>query len=162
MIANLQENDWQLPDGFLESKTFLKHDIPSYEVPENSIKFFNFQTSVPPETAEEKAEQNRAIQDQIKLGILRVVQPPTAQESSATQFHPELQVSSTSPIITMLNGQEIHEVKQPQPNLLNEFANRVVMQQKRPVPIFGNNKKVGKNDPCPCGSGKKYKVCHGH
>lgn len=22
--------------------------------------------------------------------------------------------------------------------------------------------KVGRNDPCPCGSGKKYKKCHGH
>jgi preprotein translocase subunit SecA len=22
-------------------------------------------------------------------------------------------------------------------------------------------KKVGRNDPCPCGSGKKYKYCHG-
>jgi preprotein translocase subunit SecA len=21
--------------------------------------------------------------------------------------------------------------------------------------------KVGRNDPCPCGSGKKYKNCHG-
>jgi len=25
----------------------------------------------------------------------------------------------------------------------------------------GLNKKVGRNDPCPCGSGKKYKKCHG-
>ena len=24
-----------------------------------------------------------------------------------------------------------------------------------------NGKKVGRNDPCPCGSGKKYKHCHG-
>ncbi|MDP6396611.1 MAG: SEC-C metal-binding domain-containing protein [Candidatus Marinimicrobia bacterium] len=23
------------------------------------------------------------------------------------------------------------------------------------------NKKVGRNDPCHCGSGKKYKICHG-
>ncbi|MCK7531566.1 MAG: SEC-C domain-containing protein [Marinilabiliales bacterium] len=23
------------------------------------------------------------------------------------------------------------------------------------------DKKVGRNDPCPCGSGKKYKHCHG-
>ena len=23
------------------------------------------------------------------------------------------------------------------------------------------NKKIGRNDPCPCGSGKKYKICHG-
>ena len=24
-----------------------------------------------------------------------------------------------------------------------------------------SEKKVGRNDPCPCGSGKKYKNCHG-
>jgi predicted aspartyl protease len=24
-----------------------------------------------------------------------------------------------------------------------------------------NEQKVGRNDPCPCGSGKKYKLCHG-
>ena len=24
-----------------------------------------------------------------------------------------------------------------------------------------NTKKIGRNDPCPCGSGKKYKQCHG-
>ena len=31
----------------------------------------------------------------------------------------------------------------------------VVKQVKRDEP------KVGRNDPCPCGSGKKYKKCHG-
>jgi len=31
----------------------------------------------------------------------------------------------------------------------------VVRQVKRDEP------KVGRNDPCPCGSGKKYKKCHG-
>ena len=30
---------------------------------------------------------------------------------------------------------------------------------QQPVRRFGN--KVGRNDPCPCGSGKKYKQCHG-
>ncbi|TLY67427.1 MAG: hypothetical protein E6K45_05510 [Gammaproteobacteria bacterium] len=24
-----------------------------------------------------------------------------------------------------------------------------------------NERKVGRNEPCPCGSGKKYKHCHG-
>ena len=28
-----------------------------------------------------------------------------------------------------------------------------------PIRNFGN--RVGRNDPCPCGSGKKYKKCHG-
>jgi len=30
-----------------------------------------------------------------------------------------------------------------------------------PQPIKRSEPKVGRNDPCPCGSGKKYKQCHG-
>jgi len=30
----------------------------------------------------------------------------------------------------------------------------------QPIAIPGMAK-VGRNDPCPCGSGKKYKQCHG-
>jgi len=29
------------------------------------------------------------------------------------------------------------------------------------APIMRDAPKVGRNDPCPCGSGKKYKQCHG-
>jgi preprotein translocase subunit SecA len=28
-------------------------------------------------------------------------------------------------------------------------------------PYVRGGQKVGRNDPCPCGSGKKYKQCHG-
>jgi preprotein translocase subunit SecA len=28
-------------------------------------------------------------------------------------------------------------------------------------PFVRNQPKVGRNQPCPCGSGKKYKYCHG-
>jgi preprotein translocase subunit SecA len=31
----------------------------------------------------------------------------------------------------------------------------------KPEPIVRDIPKVGRNDPCPCGSGKKYKQCHG-
>jgi preprotein translocase subunit SecA len=31
----------------------------------------------------------------------------------------------------------------------------------RPVTVVREQPKVGRNDPCPCGSGKKYKQCHG-
>jgi len=31
-----------------------------------------------------------------------------------------------------------------------------------PVPaVVRDGRKVGRNEPCPCGSGKKYKHCHG-
>ena len=33
-------------------------------------------------------------------------------------------------------------------------------EKQKPMPIHVE-KKVGRNDPCPCGSGKKYKNCHG-
>ncbi len=28
-------------------------------------------------------------------------------------------------------------------------------------PFVRDSAKIGRNDPCPCGSGKKYKQCHG-
>ena len=31
----------------------------------------------------------------------------------------------------------------------------------RPQPVRRESPKVGRNEPCPCGSGKKYKKCHG-
>ena len=29
------------------------------------------------------------------------------------------------------------------------------------APFVREGRKVGRNEPCPCGSGKKYKHCHG-
>jgi preprotein translocase subunit SecA len=34
-------------------------------------------------------------------------------------------------------------------------------QERKPIEPIRVEKKVGRNDPCPCGSGKKYKNCHG-
>jgi preprotein translocase subunit SecA len=37
-----------------------------------------------------------------------------------------------------------------------------VAEQKPGVaPFVRAGEKVGRNDPCPCGSGRKYKQCHG-
>ncbi|MDX1451194.1 MAG: preprotein translocase subunit SecA [Oleiphilaceae bacterium] len=34
-------------------------------------------------------------------------------------------------------------------------------QEARQEPVTRDGRKVGRNEPCPCGSGKKYKQCHG-
>lgn len=34
-------------------------------------------------------------------------------------------------------------------------------EESKPATVRRDEKKVGRNDPCPCGSGKKYKKCHG-
>ena len=41
-----------------------------------------------------------------------------------------------------------------------EGANTQTQERSKPQPVTVE-KKVGRNDPCPCGSGKKYKQCHG-
>ncbi|MEA2006786.1 MAG: preprotein translocase subunit SecA [Patescibacteria group bacterium] len=41
-------------------------------------------------------------------------------------------------------------------------ASAVERKEAAPTaPIVNDGKSVGRNDPCPCGSGKKYKKCHG-
>jgi preprotein translocase subunit SecA len=36
-----------------------------------------------------------------------------------------------------------------------------VQEEDEHKPFVRTAEKVGRNDPCPCGSGKKYKQCHG-
>jgi preprotein translocase subunit SecA len=50
--------------------------------------------------------------------------------------------------------------KQDAPSLTrpSELATNREQQKMQPIRV---EKKIGRNDPCPCGSGKKYKNCHG-
>jgi len=56
--------------------------------------------------------------------------------------------------------QDVEQIQQPKPQ-------RVVMshggesEAAAATPAKRETEKVGRNDPCPCGSGKKYKRCHG-
>ncbi|MCL4721600.1 MAG: SEC-C domain-containing protein, partial [Gammaproteobacteria bacterium] len=40
-------------------------------------------------------------------------------------------------------------------------ARPAVQPPPAPAPVVRQGPKVGRNEPCPCGSGKKYKQCHG-
>ena len=50
----------------------------------------------------------------------------------------------------------------PAPSRLQAHRNDLVTngEQKAKAPVIAD-KKIGRNDPCPCGSGLKYKNCHG-
>jgi len=43
----------------------------------------------------------------------------------------------------------------------DEALATVATEKPKPAPFVKAITKVGRNDPCPCGSGKKYKHCHG-
>ena len=42
-----------------------------------------------------------------------------------------------------------------------ETQKALYLEQKKSGTVVNTEKKVGRNDPCPCGSGKKYKKCCG-
>lgn len=50
-------------------------------------------------------------------------------------------------------------MREERSDLLSQ-AHSNTQEKSRPQPVKVE-KKVGRNDPCPCGSGKKYKNCHG-
>jgi preprotein translocase subunit SecA len=62
-----------------------------------------------------------------------------------------------------------HEGEQPAPppqSIMSRPQARMTLNRgEEPVttqaPVQRTENKVGRNDPCPCGSGKKYKKCHG-
>ncbi|MDI6750082.1 MAG: preprotein translocase subunit SecA [Rhodocyclaceae bacterium] len=65
---------------------------------------------------------------------------------------------------------QIEEVEQTHPQVENvqyhhadyeEALASAATAEKKPQPQERALPKVGRNDPCPCGSGKKYKHCHG-
>ncbi|MEO0275177.1 MAG: preprotein translocase subunit SecA [candidate division WOR-3 bacterium] len=74
---------------------------------------------------------------------VQVAQVPRRQLEKIKAEHPELSRIST-------------ERKAEPPRIRKEEIEEVVRK-----PFVREIPKVGRNDPCPCGSGKKYKYCHG-
>ncbi len=52
------------------------------------------------------------------------------------------------------------DVNKLQASRMQAAAQAGQQEQQKPMPMHAE-KKAGRNDPCPCGSGKKYKNCHG-
>jgi len=51
--------------------------------------------------------------------------------------------------------------RQEQTQTSRNIASEETQQEKPKLQPVRAEQKVGRNDPCPCGSGKKYKTCHG-
>jgi len=55
---------------------------------------------------------------------------------------------------------EVH-YEHPQSSVLAATASEQEEHASKGEPVRNALPKIGRNDPCPCGSGKKYKHCHG-
>ncbi|MBK7213439.1 MAG: preprotein translocase subunit SecA [Bacteroidales bacterium] len=68
--------------------------------------------------------------------------------------------------IPIQEPQQVHEAHKPQrsESRLKEERTDILSQRTSEQSVTAPvrvEKRVGRNDPCPCGSGKKYKSCHG-
>ncbi len=58
-------------------------------------------------------------------------------------------------------NQLIYEIQKQMVLVLNNIRVEKKSENQEEKKIEPITKKIGRNDPCPCGSGKKYKQCHG-
>jgi preprotein translocase subunit SecA len=83
-------------------------------------------------------------------------------KKEVTRLAMRLEVKSEEPGFAQLEPEEVLEgVRYEHPSLEEETAASSTGPQMDKKPFTRNHDKVRRNDPCPCGSGKKYKHCHG-
>jgi len=92
------------------------------------------------------------VQDKVTDTVFRMEEEEGFQEA-LWQIGATVHESAPRPTAASGNGQSIRG---------QQDAAIAGSQQtdKKPEPIRNRGQRVGRNDPCPCGSGKKYKNCH--
>jgi preprotein translocase subunit SecA len=86
------------------------------------------------------------LQDKVTDAVFRMEEEPDFQDTiwaGATAMHARV-VNDPLPMPTDTNDMTTNSSEAP----------------KKVEPIRNKGEKIGRNDPCPCGSGKKYKNCH--
>ncbi|MBO7417967.1 MAG: preprotein translocase subunit SecA [Bacteroidaceae bacterium] len=89
------------------------------------------------------------------ISILMRGQIPLQEPQQVQQAAPEMRQDTS----------QLRENKREAPSSTGDAAQQAAAaqdtrEQQRPSPYVAP-KRVGRNDPCPCGSGKKFKNCHG-
>ncbi|EOW9209821.1 TPA: preprotein translocase subunit SecA [Vibrio cholerae] len=140
----------------------------------------NFEKSVMLQTLDTLWKEHLAAMDHLRQGIhLRgYAQKNPKQEYKRESFElfEDLLESLKSDVITVLSKvrvQQQEEVERMEAQRLaqaEEAARHAqaqhasaddAEQDESNQPMVRDERKVGRNEPCPCGSGKKYKQCHG-
>ena len=100
----------------------------------------------------------------IPVGPSQAEQQPGGQTQQAPA-QPEVQRAMPESATPRQQYQTSREAL-PGEGLPGEAENRAAAgarqgEQQKKMPTVNTTPKVGRNDPCPCGSGKKFKNCHG-
>jgi preprotein translocase subunit SecA len=97
---------------------------------------------------------NREVTSYLSKGMLLIQQeeqqPALRQAPQATRV----------PFRNQMTNQDMAR-REEERRRVQEAAANAGREPQRPQTMVRSTPKVGPNDPCPCGSGKKFKKCHG-
>jgi preprotein translocase subunit SecA len=113
----------------------------------------SFYYEPPPQPEKQQAKRYNA------LGILEDIFEnglPPAGETEEMDIGPAEQPAPANNAVEVKAEPVVVGMGKPRP--LDRSASPV---QSSPAPAPADWTNVGRNDPCPCGSGKKFKKCHG-
>lgn len=99
--------------------------------------------------------------EQIKhetISLISRVELPTLEEIKAMEAAKQEQVPENVQYQHAQADDILHPEQQQQ---ALPQGDQLAEQQAKPEPFKRTDKKLGRNDPCHCGSGKKFKQCHG-
>ena len=95
------------------------------------------------------ARINQQVTSYLSKGMLLIQQEETVQEAPRPK---RVDMGKTNKAIEQMDEER---------RAMREAAASAGREPQRPVTVIRNDPKVGRNDLCPCGSGKKFKNCHG-
>jgi preprotein translocase subunit SecA len=87
--------------------------------------------------------------------MLESIKREVIQVLMSVQVRSEADVADVEPASALENVQYHHA------DYEEALANEAPEEETAETTFVRDQQKVGRNDPCPCGSGKKYKQCHG-
>ncbi|WP_288806986.1 preprotein translocase subunit SecA [uncultured Mitsuokella sp.] len=115
-------------------------------------------------------EMEADIQDQIAslMYHVSIITPEQQQEAAAKQAAAQQPDAQEAPASEQDKAKMEAIIKKQKSQLQDHLQNaqashgdEVSAAEVKKKPVMKDGKKVGRNDPCPCGSGKKYKNCCG-
>ena len=89
--------------------------------------------------------------------LLEAIKREVTQTTATVQIRSEQDVEAVETVSPLANVEYRHA------DFTEDYAEGEIdhADEHAPAVPVRNDDKVGRNDPCPCGSGKKYKHCHG-
>ncbi|WP_439286957.1 preprotein translocase subunit SecA [Lonepinella sp. BR2357] len=178
-IQHWLEEDNQFNEDTLRERV-VEAAISEYQRKEDMVgeeTMRNFEKGIMLQTLDELWKEHLAAMDRLRQGIhLRsYAQKDPKQEYKKESFAMftdmlealKFNVVRTLSRVQVRSAEEVEQAQQQQQQAAEQQAqareyNGATEEVYEQVAMAESERKIGRNEPCPCGSGKKYKHCHGN